>query len=325
MKRQLLLLSVILLPMMLYVVPSLSAVDYDSMVLIPEGDFPMGSKDGDRDERPVHKVFLKAFYIDKTEVSNRMFKKFTDENPEWSKKNADIGKHDGDYLKLWKDGTYPPQLADHPVVYVSWFAANAYAKWAGKRLPLEAEWEKAATYNQVNKKLNHNRKYKWSFGNNFDPQAANTAHFHGLEIGALWADWWSNFEKDISSKQKKGETTTPVGNFPVGVNGLYDMTGNVWEWCQDWYQGDAYIKEAGIKKDLKTGSTKTKMFSFLYEASSVKDSAPVGGVYRIIRGGSWTDDYIISRSSNRFRFKPSHTYDDIGFRCVITAPPGVKK
>jgi formylglycine-generating enzyme required for sulfatase activity len=287
------------------------------MVTIPAGEFKMGSKYGDKDEIPVHTVYLDEFKIDKKEVTNREYKKFIDADPKWSKKNIHKKLHDGDYLKLWNKNNYPKGLGDHPVVYVSWYAAQAYTLWRGKRLPTEAEWEKAASYNLINPRMPKKRKTRWAFGDTFDPQAGNTAHFHGLEIGGLWADWWGKFKIGVVDKILRGEATVPVGNFLPGANNLHDATGNVWEWCLDWYQGDAYEKEAGIKKQADRDKSALKRFDYIYDPSSMKDSQQtVGGIYRVIRGGSWTDEDQICRAANRYKFKPSHTYDDIGFRCV---------
>ena len=116
----------------------------EGMVLIPAGTFQMGSEDGDNDEQPVHIVHLDAFYMDKYEVTNAQFKAFLDANLDWQKGNIDGKFHDRDYLYDWSGTDYPSGKADHPVVWVSWYAAMAYAEWAGKRLPTEAEWEYAA-------------------------------------------------------------------------------------------------------------------------------------------------------------------------------------
>ena len=292
---------------------------YPGMVAIPAGEFKMGSKYGDKDEIPIHTVYLDEFWIDRKEVTNREFKEFLNAKPKWRRGNIAKEFHDGDYLKLWQGDSYPPSLANHPVVYVSWYAAQAYTQWKGRRLPTEAEWEKAASYNLLNPRMPKKRKLKWAFGDTFDPQAGNTAHFHGLEIGGLWADWWGKFKVGIVDKILRGETTVPVGNFPAGANNLYDATGNAWEWCLDWYQGDAYEKEAGIKKPADRKKTALKSFDYIYDPSAMKDSEqPIGGIYRVIRGGSWTDEDQISRTANRYKFKPSHTYDDIGFRTVYS-------
>ena len=108
--------------------------------------FTMGSweKDAETDEKPHHVVFLDAFYMDKYETTNAQYKEFIDANPQWQKNRIPKKYHDGDYLKHWNGNDYPPDKGNHPVVYVSWYAAMAYAEWRGKRLPTEAEWERAA-------------------------------------------------------------------------------------------------------------------------------------------------------------------------------------
>ena len=118
----------------------------DGMVLIPEGEFEMGSNNGnaDNDEEPVHTVHLDAFYIDANEVTNGEFKDFVLANPEWQKEQIDEKFHDGNYLQDWHGNNFPLGERDHPVRYASWYAAMAYAVWVDKRLPTEAEWEKAA-------------------------------------------------------------------------------------------------------------------------------------------------------------------------------------
>jgi len=173
------------------------------MVFVEAGEFIMGSSEM-IDTQPPHKVYLDAFYIDKYEVTNEEYVKFL---------NA-IGKDEG-YINLQspyskiekKNGVYRVKegYERYPVVEVSWTGADMYAKWAGKRLPTEAEWEKAA------KGINE-RKYPW--GNIFDRNRCNV----GMQ-GVL-----------------------PVGSYPDGRSpcDCYDMAGNVWEWVADWYSSDYY-------------------------------------------------------------------------------------
>ena len=118
----------------------------EGMVLIPAGSFEMGSEDAEAwaHAQPVHTVHLDAFYMDTHEVTNAEFKIFVDANPQWQKDNIEDRFHNGDYLALWSGTDYPAGEGEHPVVFVSWYAAMAYAEWAGKRLPTEAEWEYAA-------------------------------------------------------------------------------------------------------------------------------------------------------------------------------------
>lgn len=120
--------------------------DGAKMAPILAGEFKMGSDDRDAhsDERPVHIVYLDAFYMDIHEVTNAQYKKFVDANPEWGKIRRYSKYSDRNYLTHWHGNTYPRDKGNHPVVNVSWYAAKAYAEWVGKRLPTEAEWEKAA-------------------------------------------------------------------------------------------------------------------------------------------------------------------------------------
>ena len=183
--------------------------DGAEMVLIPAGEFLMGSKGKDArdDEKPVHSVYLDAFYMDKNLVTNAQYKKFIDENPMWDKNGFfSKGIIAIFYLKDWSGNTYPDRKADHPVISVPWCAAMAYAQWAGKRLPTETEWEKAARGNLVL------GTYPW--GNSIEPNKAN----YGENV----------------------RDTTPVGNYPANGYGLCDMVGNVNEWCLDGYDADFY-------------------------------------------------------------------------------------
>ena len=187
----------------------------ESMVLIPAGEFQMGSNggEGDESEQPVHAVYIDAFYMDIYEVTNAQYKEFTDANPQWQKgrwwQTNRIKRrfHNRNYLKDWNGNNYPEGKGDHPV-QVNWYAAMAYAQWAGKRLPTEAEWEKAARGGLVGKK------YPW--GDSID---ANKANYGGI-VG----------------------DTTPVGTYPANGYGLYDMAGNAFEWCLDEYDPDFYVR-----------------------------------------------------------------------------------
>ena len=191
--------------------------DGATMRLIPAGAFEMGDHfDGvhDANARPVHIVELDDFYIDAMEVTNAMYAKFLNV----------VGKHVGDDGKIWfnleaggselielVEGQYRPKagFADHPVVQVSWYGAAAYAQWAGKRLPTEAEWEKAARGELEGKK------FPWG-----DDVTHDDANYAGVEGDDEW------------------EQTAPVGSFPANGYGLHDMAGNVSEWCMDeWDEG----------------------------------------------------------------------------------------
>ena len=171
------------------------------MILIPAGEFIMGSPEGEGDanEHPQHPVFLNAFYIDKYEVTNALYKQFMSAT--------------GHIAPLfWDDEEY--NHPNQPVVRVTWHDAVAYAEWAGKRLPTEAEWEKAA-------RGTDGRIYPW--GNEWDSSKCNSG---------VSGDGY--------------EYTAPVGSFPAGASpyGVMDMAGNVWEWCADWYDKDYYSSQS---------------------------------------------------------------------------------
>ena len=160
------------------------------MALIPEGKFVMGSNERWDDEAPEHISFTKAFYMDFNEVTNSNYKKF-----------VDTVKHEIPYH--WPEGNIPKGKEKHPVVYVSWFDANNYCKWAGKRLPTEQEWEKAA---------------------------------RGLD--GLIYPWGNEWSLDKSNNPYKHSTgTKPIASYPEGRSpyGLNDMSGNVWEWVDSYY------------------------------------------------------------------------------------------
>lgn len=173
-----------------------------TLVAIPGGEFTMGNDGrgddgpGDEDERPAHRVTIHPFRIDQYETTNAMYDAFihaTHREPPFH----------------WITGRYPDEKADHPVVYVSWHDADAFCRWAGKRLPTEAEWERAA-------RSGDGRRFPW--GDEFAPLKANTPQY--------WL-----------TKHAAGDTL-PVGSFPQGrtPDGVEDMAGNVYEWVADWYQ-----------------------------------------------------------------------------------------
>ena len=238
--------------------------DGAEMVLIPAGEFQMGSNDSRDNEKPVHPVHLDTFYIDKYEVTNAKYAKFLNE---YGKTTDEEGlillSVDSEYCLIEKVGnTYRPKAGyeNHPVVEVSWYGAAAYAQFYDKRLPTEAEWEKAARGGLVG------MAYPWN--NEITPKNAN----YGGNVGK----------------------TTPVGSYPPNDYGLYDMAGNVWEWCADWYNRDYYSRSP---KQNPTG--------------------PDSGTVRVLRGGCWFANQDSLRVSLRF-YRPTLTDVHVGFRCGMS-------
>lgn len=248
-------------------------LDDTDMVLIPAGEFQMGNNNGDTDEKPVHTVYVDAFYIDKYEVTNAQYKAFVDANPEWGKDQIPPTYHDGYYLIHWIGNDYPAGKENHPVVYVSWYAAMAYAKWAGKRLPTEAEWEIAARG-----KL-EDMIYPW--GNTIDGTKAN-------------------YYKDT-----EGNGTLPVGSFPANTFGLYDMSGNVREWCLDVYEATFYVNSTKENPIAGYENIEKATLDFI----NVKKNC-------VLRGGSWLNIPEKLRVSERTSRLPNATNPNDGFRCV---------
>ena len=253
----------------------------EGMVLIPAGHFQMGSEDENPEAgaQPVHTVHLDAFYMDKYEVTNAQFKAFVDANPQWQKSRIDRRFHDGDYLYLWDGNTYPSGEAEHPVAEVSWYAAMAYAAWVGKRLPTEAEWEYAARGGLAG------LKYPWG---------DTITH----------AD--ANYDRHLPN-------ATPVGQYAANGYGLYDMAGNVWEWCLDAYDADFYAKSHDSRNPIAGGRT----IQWLRDnfTSIPTDSS------RVVRGGSW---YVGASSLGvalRGPVPPSLADVEFGFRCAKAATP----
>ena len=241
------------------------------MVYVPAGKFLMGSSDSDTqadsDEKPQHGVNVDAFWIDRTEVTNAQYDKCVQAKPACKASlYAGDSRFNGD---------------DQPVVGVDWNDAKSYCEWAGRRLPTEAEWEKAA-------RGTDGRIYPW--GN----QVA-TCEYAVMDEGK-------------GHGCAKGDAAWPVGSKPKGAgppgvldmagnmwDGALDMAGNVWEWVADWY-GEKY-----------------------YASSSATDPNPKGpetGQYCVLRGGSWYNGSQNVRSAYRSKFAPSTRNDFVGFRCA---------
>jgi formylglycine-generating enzyme required for sulfatase activity len=231
------------------------------MVVIPGGTYFRGSSDGSRDEMPRHQVHLSSFAIDIHPVTNEQFVRFLQVmGGEKDQNNNDIIRlRDARIKRCAGKLTIESGYAKHPVVGVTWYGAAAYAKWIGKRLPLETEWEAAAS--------------------------GGREHFiypTGIDIERAQANFFSS-------------DTTPVMSYPPNAFGLYDMAGNVYDWCQDWYAYN-YYDTSLLEPHNPTG--------------------PAQGVYRVLRGGCWKSLKEDMRCSHRHRNNPGAVNGTYGFRCA---------
>jgi len=245
----------------------ISSIDGMVIVYVPAGEFTMGSEDGGDDEKPVHTVSLDAYWIDQTEVTNAMYAVCV----------QDGGCNEPSDTTYFSDSNY----ASHPVVYVSWNDANNYCSWAGRELPSEAQWEKAASWNDLTKE-----KYVYPWGNDFSCTKGNFDDETQLDSYVVpGGENCDGFPR-----------TSPVGSFTAGSSpyDALDMAGNVWEWVNDWYQGNYYATLGD---------------------SASNPQGPSTGDYRLLRGGAWLSDDNYVRSAYRGRSDPTNASGTIGFRC----------
>jgi sulfatase modifying factor 1 len=312
------------------------------MIWIPPGSFDMGCVDPRRlphggpdpmnDARPIHRVHLDGFWIDATEVTNGQFAEFIDATgyvtvaervpsaedfpgapPEnlvagsivFTPPGQPVPLRDGTnaaHLRWWKyvpgacwrhplgpDSTIEGREND-PVVHVAWEDAVAYAAWAGKRLPTEAEWERAARGGL------EGATYPW--GHEFRPRD------HWM------ANTWQGHFPDENTAEDGFVGVAPVGSYPPNGFGLHDMSGNVWEWCSDWYRPDSYAEQVrSAKKGIRNPGGPSDSF----------DPQEPGQPKRVQRGGSFLCSesycarYIVG---TRGKGEVSSGTNHIGFRCV---------
>jgi formylglycine-generating enzyme len=294
----------------------------EGMAYIPGGTYKMGSADGAHDEQPVHEVTVKPFFMDKTEVTNEQWSAFAKATgyvslaerplsekdipgllPEFVGKTVSLclrppaGQVDLSQFPTWwapviganwrhpnGEGTTVEGKEKHPVVHISWIDAQAYCKWAGKRLPTEAEWEFAARGGL--------KEQPFVWGEKFAPEGKQMAN-----------TWQGKFPQENSGEDGFKETS-PVGAFAANGYGLYDMAGNVWEWTGDWYHPEYY---------------KTSPRESPRGPDNSYDPDEPGTMKRVTRGGSWmcADSYCRGyRPSARMKTSPDTGLQNTGFRCV---------
>ncbi|MGB7207171.1 MAG: formylglycine-generating enzyme family protein [Pyrinomonadaceae bacterium] len=259
----------------------------EGMILIKGGSFQMGTDDGMPFEGPVHSVELNPFFIDEHEVTVAQFDEFVKatgysteaERYGWS------GVFDfasGEWKRVdgadWRhpEGGNSAATPNEPVCQISWNDANEYAKWAGKRLPTEAEFEFAARGGLIGKE------YAW--GDELRPD------------GKPAANWWQGVFPEKNTNEDGFLSRAPVESFPANGYGLYDMTGNVWEWCSDRF-GDDYYQNSPWREP----------------------KGPATGDERVIRGGSFlcAENFCSNyRVAGRSRSTPDSGLNNLGFRCA---------
>ena len=255
------------------------------MVYVPAGEFQMGcdesnpSESCNSDEQPLHPVYLDAYYIDKYEVTNAQYARFLNvmgNQEEGGGTWLDAGDTD---VRIHESGgvwQVDAGYENHPVTEVTWYGARAYCQWQGKRLPTEAEWQKAA------RGSSDTRVYSWG-DDAPDCSRLNYEHYNGS-----------------SSEHCVGDTS-PVGGYPTGQSPYeaMDMSGNVWEWVNDWYDVNYYD-----------------------DSPYSNPPGPATGTSKLLLGGSWSDIWHFVRAANRSCTGPDGSYNNVGIRCVAGPSEG---
>jgi formylglycine-generating enzyme required for sulfatase activity len=238
-----------------------------SMIVIPEGEFTMGDNDGLRNERPEHQVWLDSYSIDRFEVTMEEYQNFLDEN------------YSVEPPPLWDDGAALDEASDRPAVGVTWNAAIQYCEWVRKRLPTEAEWEKAA-------RGTDGRRFPWG---HMQPFVDIARYNQGITGWVSYTLTLAPVTSGVSGMSIRHGLKTG-GKSPYG---LYHMAGNAAEWVADWY--DRYYYEESPGKNPK---------------------GPKEGDRKVLRGGSWEDEPRRIRVTARAAAEPDFSDLTIGFRCA---------
>ncbi len=265
-------------------------------VLVKGGTFKLGSEDGEVNEKPVHTVIVSDFYIGKYEVTNKEFCEFLNDKGNNKEKVIEwinlSGKWDDDTLqkcniylsegKFWVKKGYE----DYPVTFVNWYGAKAYCDWlsekTGKqyRLPTETEWEYVA------RNCGQNIKYVWG---NEPPVGKHPGNFADESLKRIYPDI-----RIAPGYNDLYVFVAPVGKFEPNVLGIYDLAGNVWEWCSDWFSHQ-YDNSDGVKNPVGAKS----------------------GDMKVARGGSWLDGPGQLRVSRRVGLDPKSNSLNLGFRVAM--------
>lgn len=244
------------------------------MLFMAGGVFRMGSDEGDPGEQPSHLVRLDPFFIDETEVTNGQYALCVETGACNPPRSAEATYH----------ATYygDPAFDDYPVIFVSWYDAEAFCEWRGGRLPTEAEWEKGAGYDPV-----QGIKLRYPWGDAF---AGNQLNF---------CDRNCTLERRDTSADDGHRDTAPVGSYPGGRSpvGLYDMAGNVMEWVSDWYDPRYYRV-----------------------STDINPLGPLEGEFKALRGGSWLSDEDGLQVTVRSSYDPTVARANLGFRCAASLP-----
>jgi len=287
------------------------------MVLVLSGSFPMGRHGGDSDEMPVHEVTIEPFLIDRHEVTNREFDAFVAATGHKTQAERDgyawcFVKGGTDFEAVsgadWQHPTGPSStvesIMDHPVVSVSWEDATAYAAWAGKRLPTEAEWEYVARAGAkghvaafvMTGEGDSGIKGHVPIDDDRDNHPAHPSGDDNDGIQFIGANVWQGIWPSDNRQTDGYYYTAPVGVFAANPWGVHDMIGNVWEWCADWYASDYFVR-----------------------SSSLSPTGPLAASKRVARGGSWfcSPNYCGAYSSHfRGASPPTQAFNNVGFRCA---------
>lgn len=244
------------------------------MLYVPPSIFRMGTDDGESDEGPAHLIRMEGFYIDETEVTNGQYQLCV---------AAGICAAPAQSSATYHDSYYgDPAFDDYPVIFVNWFDAERFCEWRDARLPTEAEWEMAASFDPA-----QSLKLRYPWGDAFDGEKTN------------FCDANCPLARREAAFDDGHRDTAPVGSYRDGRSptGVYEMVGNVMEWVSDWYDPRYYR-----------------------DSTDTNPQGPLAGDFKVIRGGSWLSGVDELTVTVRSSFDPTVARANLGFRCAQDAP-----